>query len=134
VEALNRAEQERQAAHADLDRIPARHVLSYADIAMMINELGNVGQALDRADPAGLEDLYSALKLEMVYDASAKTVNVTIRPTGRGSARVRGGTRPLRTRPQPAQALGGGVAPSCVGSHGLKVPCSECRVVSGNDD
>lgn len=92
VDALNRAEQERQAAHADLDRIPARHVLSYADIAVMINELGDVGQALDRADPAGLEDLYSALSLEMVYDASARTVNVTIRPAGRGSARVRGGT------------------------------------------
>ncbi len=74
VDPLNRAEQERQAAHADLDRIPARHVLSYADIAVMINDLGDVGQALDRADPAGLEDLYSALRLEMVYDASAKTV------------------------------------------------------------
>ncbi|MGH3540076.1 MAG: Scr1 family TA system antitoxin-like transcriptional regulator, partial [Pseudonocardiaceae bacterium] len=75
VDPLNRAEQERQAAHADLDRIPARYVLSYADIAVMINELGDVGQALDRADPTGLEDLYSALRLEMVYDASAKTVN-----------------------------------------------------------
>ncbi len=78
--------------HADLDHIPARHVLSYADVAAMIDELGDVGRALDRADPAGLEDLYSALRLEMVYDASAKTVNVTIRPAGRGSARVRGGT------------------------------------------
>jgi hypothetical protein len=66
VDALNRAEQERRAAHADLDRIPARHVLTYADIAVMINDLGDVGQALDRADPAGLEDLYSALRLEMV--------------------------------------------------------------------
>lgn len=44
VDALNRTEQERQAAHADLDRIPARHVLSYADIAVMINELGDVGK------------------------------------------------------------------------------------------
>jgi len=134
VDPLNRAEEERQAAHADLDRIPARHVLNYADITAMINELGDVGQALDRADPASIEDLYSALRLEMVYDATAKTVNVTIRPAGRGSARVRGGTGPLRTRPQPAQALGGGVAPSCVGSRGLKVPCSEYRVVSGNVD
>ena len=49
------AGQERQAAHADLDRIPARHALSYADIAAMINELGDIGQALDRADPAGLK-------------------------------------------------------------------------------
>jgi O6-methylguanine-DNA--protein-cysteine methyltransferase len=92
VGALNRAEEERQAAHDDLDRIPTGRVLSHTDIAAMIDELGDVGHALDRADPAGLEELYSALKLEMIYDASTKTVNVTMRPTGRGSARVRGGT------------------------------------------
>ena len=78
-------------------------MLTYADIAVMINDLGDVGQALDRADPTGLEDLYSALRLEMVYDASAKTVNVTIRPAGRGSARVRGGTR-THVRGIPAQS------------------------------
>jgi hypothetical protein len=92
VDALNRAEEERQAARTDLDRIPAGRVLSHADVAVMIDELGDVGQALDRADPAGLEALYSALRLEMLYDASSKTVDVTIRPAGRGSARVRGGT------------------------------------------
>ncbi len=92
VDALNRAEDERQAARADLDRIPTSRVLSVADVAAMIDELGDVGQALDRADPASIEDLYSALRLEMLYDAGAKTVNVTIRPGGRGSARVRGGT------------------------------------------
>lgn len=103
VDALNRAEEERQAAHTDLDCIPARHVLSYADVAAMIDELGDVGQALDRADPAGLEELYSALRLEMVYDASPKTANVTIRPAGRGSARVRGVT-PTRRGSIPAQS------------------------------
>jgi O6-methylguanine-DNA--protein-cysteine methyltransferase len=92
VDALNRAEEERQAARDDLDRIPAGRVLSHTDIATMIDELGDVGHALDRAGPAGLEELYSVLRLEMVYDASAKTVNVTMRPIGRGSARVRGGT------------------------------------------
>ncbi|MGH3537364.1 MAG: recombinase family protein, partial [Pseudonocardiaceae bacterium] len=92
VDALNRAEDERQAARADLDRIPTGLVLSVADVTAMIDELGDVGQALDRADPASIEDLYSALRLEMLYDPGAKTVNVTIRPAGRGSARVRGGT------------------------------------------
>lgn len=98
VDALNRAEEERQAARTDLDRIPIGRVLSHTDIAAMIDELGDVGHALDRADPAGLEELYSTLKLEIIYDASAKTVNVTMRPTGRGSARVRGGSCALTTR------------------------------------
>jgi hypothetical protein len=100
VDALNRAEEERQAARNDLDRIPSAYTLNCADIAVVVDELGDVGQALDRADPAGLEELYAALRLEMVYDASAKTVDVTIRPAGRGSERVRGGTRtPVRGIP-----------------------------------
>ena len=103
VDALNKTEEERQAARADLDRIPTGRVGSHADIATMIDELGDVGHALNRADPAGLEELYSTLKLEMVYDASAKTVNVTIRPANRGSARVRGGTR-THVRGIPAQS------------------------------
>jgi hypothetical protein len=92
VDALNRAEEERQAARNDLEQIPSAHTLSCADIAIIVNELGDIGQALDRADPTGLEELYAVLRLEMVYDASAKTVDVTIRPAGRGSERVRGGT------------------------------------------
>jgi hypothetical protein len=92
VDALNRAEEERQAAHNDLDQIPTAHRLNCTDIAVIVDELGDVGTALDRAHPAGLEELYAALRLEMIYDVSTKTVDVTIRPTGRGSTRVRGGT------------------------------------------
>src|ERR1700744_5480853 len=44
------------------------------------------------ADPLELAALYAALRLEMVYNAAAKIVGVSIRPTGRGSNRVRGGT------------------------------------------
>jgi hypothetical protein len=39
-----------------------------------------------------LAQLYEALRLEMTYDAEAKTVSVTIRPMRRASERVRGGT------------------------------------------
>jgi hypothetical protein len=90
VDALNKAQQERQAARTDLNRIPVLPALSHADTAALIDDLGDVGQALNRADPAGLKDLYAALRLEMVYNADTKTVDVTIRPAGRGSARVRG--------------------------------------------
>jgi hypothetical protein len=58
----------------------------------MIDALGDVGEALNRADPTLLEKLYEALRLEMVYDSDSRIVEVTIRPAGRGSARVRGGT------------------------------------------
>jgi hypothetical protein len=79
VDALNRAAEERQAARDDLDRMPAAHVLSHADVAMMINELDDVGAALDQADPAGLEELYTTFRLAMVYDANEKIIDMTIR-------------------------------------------------------
>lgn len=53
---------------------------------------------LNSADPSELAALYAALRLQMVYNAAAKIVGVSIRPTGRGSNRVRGGTCPPTTR------------------------------------
>jgi DNA invertase Pin-like site-specific DNA recombinase len=93
VEPLNRAAEERNAARSDLDALPATRGLDHAEVVELIDQLGNVGEALNRADPAGLEELYSALRLEMLYNAEARVVEVSIRPAGRGSARVRGGTR-----------------------------------------
>jgi hypothetical protein len=89
---LNRAEEERRAARADLDALPMRRGLKHDEVIALIDELGDIGQALDRAEPAGLEELYAALRLEMLYDAEARAVDVTIRPIGRGSAGVREGT------------------------------------------
>ena len=57
-----------------------------------LDGLGNVAEVLNSADPSELAALYAALRLEMVYNAAAKIVGVSIRPTGRGSDRVRGGT------------------------------------------
>jgi hypothetical protein len=42
--------------------------------------------------------LYAVLRLEMLYNAAAKIVGVSIRPMGTGSNRVRGGTCPLTLR------------------------------------
>jgi hypothetical protein len=61
-------------------------------LAEIVDGLGNVAELLNRADPSELAALYAALRLEMAYDAAAKIVGVSIRPTGRGSNRVRGGT------------------------------------------
>ena len=92
ADALNRALEEREAARADLDRVPTTNVLTEKKIAEIIDGLGNVAELLNRADPSELAALYAALRLEMVYNAAAKIVGVSIRPTGRGSDRVRGGT------------------------------------------
>jgi hypothetical protein len=85
---------------------PAPNALSEAEVYAMIDSLGEVGHTLNRADPTRLQELYEALRLEMIYDADTRTVDVTIQPARRGSARVRGATRPLRTRPQSTQTPG----------------------------
>ena len=82
----------REAARADLDRVPTTNVLTEKKIAEIVDGLGNVAELLNSADPSELAALYAALRLEMVYNAAAKIVGVSIRPTGRGSNRVRGGT------------------------------------------
>lgn len=92
ADALNRALEEREAARADLDRVPTTNVLNEKKIAEIVDGLGNVAELLNSADPSELAALYAALRLEMVYNAAAKIVGVSIRPSGRGSNRVRGGT------------------------------------------
>ncbi|MGH3905431.1 MAG: hypothetical protein ACRDTE_14765 [Pseudonocardiaceae bacterium] len=92
VESINQAQVQRAAAQAELDGAPAPTALTEADVYAMIDYLGDVGHALSQADPARLEELYAALRLDMTYDAEARVVDVTVRPGRRGSKRVRGGT------------------------------------------
>ena len=99
MDALNSAQEQRAAARAELEGTPAPHALTEAEIHAMVDSLENVGRGLNRADPAQLEDLYGSLRLEMVFDASERAVEVTISP-GRDSARVRGRSCALFTRLQ----------------------------------
>jgi hypothetical protein len=67
----------------------------------MIDYLGDVGATLESGDPAELQKLYEALRLEMIYHADEKAVDAEIRL---GSAR-RVGNGAARTRPnRPARA------------------------------
>ena len=94
VESINDAQAQRAAARAELEAdAPALNALSDAEVYAMIDSLGDIGPALNRAEPARLQQLYEALRLEMIYDPDTRTVDVTIQPARRGSARVRGGTR-----------------------------------------
>ena len=61
----------------------------------MVGALGDIGEALSRAEPRLLASLYKGLRMEAVYDAEARVVTVTIRPAHVVSACVRGGTSTL---------------------------------------
>ena len=61
-------------------------------VRAMVAALGDIGEALNRAEPAMLGSLYEALRLEAMYDADDRVVTVTIRPAHVASACVRGGT------------------------------------------
>jgi DNA invertase Pin-like site-specific DNA recombinase len=92
VEAVNEAQAQRAAARAEVENAPTSGGIDAAEVYAMIDSLGEVKQKLSRADPTQLEDLYDKLRLEMIYDAEARAVDVTIQPTRRGSKCVRGGT------------------------------------------
>ena len=47
ADALNRALEEREAARADLDRVPTTNVLTEKKIAEIVDGLGNVGEVLN---------------------------------------------------------------------------------------
>jgi DNA invertase Pin-like site-specific DNA recombinase len=92
VEAINETQAQREAAQGELQHTAAPDAMSSEDIYALIKSLGEIAPLLNHADPALLAQLYQALRLEMTYDAEAKTVSVTIRPMRRASERVRGGT------------------------------------------
>ena len=93
VEPINEAQAQRAAARAELEaHPPTLNALSNAEVYAMIDSLGDIKHALNRADPARLQELYQTLRLEMTYNPGTRTVDVTIQPARRGSERVRGGT------------------------------------------
>jgi len=96
VEPINRAQQELDAARAEQQHNPSVQALSRAEIDAMIDYLGDVGGALNGAEPAHLEELYGSLRLEVIYEPGEGIAQVSIGP-GRGSERVRGGICTLAT-------------------------------------
>ncbi|HWM06489.1 MAG TPA: hypothetical protein VNP92_29460 [Actinophytocola sp.] len=90
VEPINWAQEEMEAARVEQQHIPAARTMGQAELEAMIDYFGIIGVALNRADPAKLEELYRSLRLEVVYHPDERAADVTIRP-GRGSERVRGG-------------------------------------------
>ncbi|GAB2866901.1 hypothetical protein [Lentzea nigeriaca] len=92
VEAINEAQEKRAAAQAELSGVPKRVGRSAAEIHAMIDSLGDVRKVIRRADPDELQRLYEALNVEIVYNATGRMLDASIRPVGRDKASVRGGT------------------------------------------
>ena len=83
VESLNAAQEQRAAAQAELRVLtpdPAR--LTDAEVYAMVDSLGDVGAALNRANPDRIRKTYNSLRLEMVYDHEERAVDVIVKPSG----------------------------------------------------
>lgn len=73
--------------------------LTPKEIRAVVDQLGDIGGVLDRANRENLAELYDALRLTVEYDHRSRVAEVSITPTPRvDSVRVRGGTRTLTTR------------------------------------
>jgi hypothetical protein len=94
VESVNDAQAQRATARAELDAASTTElgVLTDAEVYAMIDSLGDVGNALNSANPDSLRKLYEQLRLELIFDGDARTTEVTIRPSG-GIVRVSEGGR-----------------------------------------
>ncbi|WP_433279552.1 recombinase zinc beta ribbon domain-containing protein [Pseudonocardia xinjiangensis] len=93
VDAINEAQAQRVAARAELDGTPAPNMLTDAEVYAMVDSLGGVGAALSDAREDSLANLYTGLDLQVRYESTVNTADVSIR-MGRqvNSAGVRGGT------------------------------------------
>jgi hypothetical protein len=64
-DAINAAQAEREAAHAEVEAVPPSTRLEAAEVYPMIDALGDVGGALKRAQPDSLVKLYRDLGIEV---------------------------------------------------------------------
>jgi hypothetical protein len=96
-DAINAAQAEREAAHAAVEAVPPSTRLEAAEVYAMIDALGDVGGALERAPPDSLIKLYRDLGIEVSYrhrdDGGVATIALRV-----VNERVRGGTCTLASR------------------------------------
>jgi hypothetical protein len=90
---FNAAVAEKRAAEAGLATIERPQRLTPKEVRAMVDQLGDIAQALDRASQKELADLYDALRLAVDYDHRTRVAEVSITPAPRVvSVCVRGGT------------------------------------------
>lgn len=93
-EQYNAAVAEKRAAEAGLAEVPQERGLSREDLESYIDQLGDVGRALNTAEPEELSELYSSLRLALTYDHVEQKLDVEVDPLADRvvKSRVRGGT------------------------------------------
>ncbi len=98
VESLNASQEQRAAAQAELRMLePDPTRLTDAEVYAMADALGDIGAALNGANPDRMCKIYDSLRLEMIYDHSERAVDVVVKPLGGLCACVRRGTCTLAT-------------------------------------
>ncbi|MGW6194828.1 recombinase family protein [Kribbella sp. NPDC055110] len=93
-EQYNAAVAEKRAAEAALAEEPNERGLSREDLEAYVDQLGDVGRALNTAEPEELSELYSSLRLSLTYDHVEQKLDVEVDPLADRvvKSRVRGGT------------------------------------------
>jgi hypothetical protein len=93
-EQYNAAVAEKRAAESALTTAPRETSLSRQELAVVVDSLGDMTRALERAEPRQLAELYASLRLSMTYHHAERTVDVEVDPLADrvDKLRVRGGT------------------------------------------
>ncbi|TCC32650.1 hypothetical protein E0H75_42680 [Kribbella capetownensis] len=99
-EQYNLAVGEKRTAESALKALPDEETVSREELLTIIDELGDMAHALDRAHPKDLAELCAALHLSLTYHHTEQIVDVEVDPLADRVAklRVRGGARTLTTR------------------------------------
>ncbi|WP_211768746.1 hypothetical protein [Kutzneria sp. CA-103260] len=93
VEAINEAQEQRAAAKAQLEGLPAPNLMTAAEAYARIDSLGDVGETLKQGSPENLSRLYRALHLQLNYHPVERALDATI-SVRVVSECVRGGIQP----------------------------------------
>ncbi|WP_410790969.1 recombinase family protein [Kribbella sp. C-35] len=90
----NAAVAEKRSAEVALAAAPDDSGLSRGDLEAFVDQLGDIGAALDVAEPQELSELYASLRLSLRYHHIKQTVDVEVDPLADrvNKLRVRGGT------------------------------------------
>jgi hypothetical protein len=93
-EQYNAAAAEKRSAEAAFTQTPRGEVLNRQELETYIDQLGDIAQALDRAEPEERSQLYASLRLSLIYHHVDQIVDVEVDPLADRVDKycVRGGT------------------------------------------